>query len=165
MIYKMQKQLLPSSRVAGILSINIWCDNHWVDFASSKVCDDKDLALAFVNKELLRWMRSHVEKFVNQREFALGEVNMFHMSQYIAVKAIRGAVTNCTTYEGICRRILLNQDDIRLLYPSPHSRHHSWVAIMNCIIQHCHDELEKAQAQGIQQREHPPVSGSASLPT
>lgn len=106
--------------------------------------DSPRKANALFAKWATKWIKDELNKFSNQREKALQELQMLTqpMSQRIAI--VRKIAGTRTEHETFCQIILENQESIRLLVPSASSRFYFWNNIIEEILHYAAKHAHKS---------------------
>lgn len=97
-------------------------------------------ARALIEKWAKGWIKQELSKFSNQREAALREVGMQSTSMMARIECLRRISKSGSNHAELCRMVVKYQEEIRLLVPSPNSRHYFWGAIMEEIIHYAHQQ-------------------------
>lgn len=99
---------------------------------------------AFFEKNMRTWIKDELKKFSNQREVALREVGMLSVVMLERIASLRRIATCGGGHAELCSAIIKNQESIRMLLPSPNSRHYSWAPIIEEIIHYAHQQNARA---------------------
>lgn len=105
--------------------------------------DSPRKAKQWFEKQMKTWIKDELKKFCNQREYALKDVGMLSLAMIGRLEKIRKTTCCGGTHLELCQTIVNQQDDIRMLVPSPNSRHYSWAPIIEEIIHYAFQQTSR----------------------